>query len=109
MPSPIYIIIVLSSLNTENALSYTNVLDYTSISLDSVPTSSGKTYSSSSDLFGVVLIASPSLLLFHNDPYLKVLQAFYAKELPIPPPNPITPPVILTPSPVLPPSPVFDP
>nr|GEV34525.1 ribonuclease H-like domain-containing protein [Tanacetum cinerariifolium] len=56
-----------------------------------------------------VPIASPSLSLIHNDPYMKVLQAFYAKESPIPPPNPITPPVILTPSPVLPPSPLFDP
>nr|GEX23352.1 putative reverse transcriptase domain-containing protein [Tanacetum cinerariifolium] len=40
---------------------------------------------------------------------MNVLQAFYAKESPIPPPNPITPPVILTPYPVLPPSPLFDP
>nr|GFA36767.1 hypothetical protein [Tanacetum cinerariifolium] len=46
---------------------------------------------------------------FYNNPYLKDMQAFYAKESPIPPPNPITPPVILTPSPVLPPSPLFDP
>nr|GEY09342.1 hypothetical protein [Tanacetum cinerariifolium] len=59
--------------------------------------------------FGVVPIASPSLSIFHNDPYIKVLQAFYAKESPIPPPNPITPPVILTSSPVLSPSPLFDP
>nr|GEU51524.1 retrotransposon protein [Tanacetum cinerariifolium] len=74
-----------------------------------VPTSPGKTYSNSSDLFGIVPITSPSLSLFHNDPYMKILQAFYAKELPIPPPNSITPPVILTPSPVLPSSPLFDP
>ncbi|GJZ12477.1 hypothetical protein Tco_0547707 [Tanacetum coccineum] len=39
---------------------------------------------------------------FYNNPYLKDMQAFYAKESPIPPPDPITPPVILTPSPVLP-------
>nr|GEW40375.1 uncharacterized mitochondrial protein AtMg00810-like [Tanacetum cinerariifolium] len=32
-------------------------------------------------------IASPSLSLFHNDPYMKVLQAFYAKEAPILPPS----------------------
>nr|GEY67166.1 hypothetical protein [Tanacetum cinerariifolium] len=78
-------------------------------SLEYVPTSRGKTYSSSSNSFGVVPIASSSLLLFHNDPYKKVLQAFYAKESPIPPPNHITPPVILTSSPVLPPSPLFNP
>nr|GEU91991.1 hypothetical protein [Tanacetum cinerariifolium] len=68
-----------------------------------------KAYSSSSNSFGVVLIASPSLSLFHNNPYMKVLQAFYAKDSPIPPPNPIIPPVILTPSSILPPSPLFDP
>ncbi|GJR19612.1 reverse transcriptase domain-containing protein [Tanacetum coccineum] len=40
-----------------------------------------------------VPIASPTLLLFHDDPYMKVLQAFYAKESPIPPPiiKPSTP------------------
>nr|GEX61782.1 retrovirus-related Pol polyprotein from transposon TNT 1-94 [Tanacetum cinerariifolium] len=46
---------------------------------------------------------------FYNNPYLKDMQAFYAKESPISPPNPITPPVILTLSSVLPPSPLFDP
>ncbi|GKF10899.1 hypothetical protein Tco_0048825, partial [Tanacetum coccineum] len=45
---------------------------------------------------------------FYNNPYLKDMQAFYAKELPIPPPDPITPPAILTPSLVLPPSLLFD-
>nr|GEW21716.1 reverse transcriptase domain-containing protein [Tanacetum cinerariifolium] len=83
--------------NIKDAFSL-NFLDFIPASLDYVPTSPGKTYSSSSNSFGVVPIASPSLLLFHNDPYMKVLQAFYAKESPIPPPNPITPPVILTPS-----------
>ncbi|GKC17151.1 hypothetical protein Tco_1013933 [Tanacetum coccineum] len=46
---------------------------------------------------------------FYNNPYLKDVQAFYAKELPISSPDPITPPAILTPSPVLPPSLLFDP
>ncbi|GJT85151.1 reverse transcriptase domain-containing protein [Tanacetum coccineum] len=46
---------------------------------------------------------------FYNNPCLKDVQAFYAKELPISSPDPITPPVILTPSPVLPPSLLFDP
>ncbi|GJV54522.1 hypothetical protein Tco_1455527 [Tanacetum coccineum] len=54
---------------------------------DYVPASSGKTYSSSSNSFGIVSIASPTLSLFHDDPYIKVLQAFYAKESPIPPPT----------------------
>nr|GEY38035.1 hypothetical protein [Tanacetum cinerariifolium] len=86
-----------------------NFLDFIPGSPDYVSTSLGRTYSSSSNSFSVVPIASPSLLLFHNDPYMKVLQAFYAKESPIPPPNPITPPVILTPSLVLPPSSLFNP
>nr|GEX49077.1 helitron helicase-like domain-containing protein [Tanacetum cinerariifolium] len=77
-----------------------NFLDFIPVSPDYVPTSSGKSYSSSSNSFGVVLITSPSLSLSYNDPYMKVLQAFYAKESPIPPPNPITPSVILTSSPM---------
>ncbi|GKB66318.1 hypothetical protein Tco_0927730 [Tanacetum coccineum] len=51
----------------------------------------------------------PVFSSFYNNPYLKDVQAFYAKELPIPSPDPITPPAILTPSPVLPPSLLFDP
>nr|GEU96390.1 retrovirus-related Pol polyprotein from transposon TNT 1-94 [Tanacetum cinerariifolium] len=94
--------------NIEDAFS-SNFLDFIPASSDYVPTSPGKTYSSSSNSFGVVPITSPSLFLFHNDPYMKVLQAFYAKESPIPPPNPFTPLVILAPSPVLPPSLLFNP
>ncbi|GJW39527.1 hypothetical protein Tco_0065372 [Tanacetum coccineum] len=41
--------------------------------------------------------------------YTSDVQAFYAKELPIPSPDPITSPAILTPSPILPPSLLFDP
>ncbi|GJZ40006.1 hypothetical protein Tco_0586569 [Tanacetum coccineum] len=47
-------------------------LDFIPASLDYVPTSPEKTYSSSSNLFGVVPIASPNLLLFHYDPYMKL-------------------------------------
>nr|GEX77081.1 hypothetical protein [Tanacetum cinerariifolium] len=88
---------------------FANFLDFIPAFPDYVPTSLGNTYASSSNSFGVVPIASPSLLLFHNDPYMKVLQEFYAKESPIPPPDPITPPTILTSSLVLPPSLLFDP
>ncbi|GKD17843.1 hypothetical protein Tco_1207001, partial [Tanacetum coccineum] len=52
------------------------------------------TYSSSSNLFGVVPIASPTLSPFHDGPYMRVLQAFYAKESPIPPPT-IVPPSLM--------------
>ncbi|GJV33710.1 hypothetical protein Tco_1394110 [Tanacetum coccineum] len=59
---------------------------------DYVPASPGKTYSSSSNnSFGVVPIVSPTLSLFHDDPFMKVMHAYYAKESPIPPPT-IVPP-----------------
>ncbi|GKB83343.1 hypothetical protein Tco_0950238 [Tanacetum coccineum] len=45
-------------------------------------------YSSSSNYsFGVVPIALLTLSLFHDDPYMKVLQAFYAEKSSIPPPT----------------------
>nr|GFA47079.1 reverse transcriptase domain-containing protein [Tanacetum cinerariifolium] len=51
---------------------------------DYVPASPGKTYSSFSNSFGVVPLASPTLLLFHDDPYMKFLQAYYTEKSPIP-------------------------
>ncbi|GJU95792.1 hypothetical protein Tco_1320548 [Tanacetum coccineum] len=69
-----------------------NFLDYIPASPDYVPASSGKTYSSSSNnSFGLVPIASPTLSLFHDDLYMKVMHAYYTKESPIPPPT-IVPP-----------------
>ncbi|GJV43952.1 hypothetical protein Tco_1428488 [Tanacetum coccineum] len=71
----------------EDAFS-SNFPDYIPASPDYVPTSPGKTYSSSSNnSFGVVPIVSPTLSLFHDDPYMKVMHAYYAKESPIPPPT----------------------
>ncbi|GJS69370.1 hypothetical protein Tco_0702211 [Tanacetum coccineum] len=72
--------------NIEDAFS-SNLLDFIPTSPGYVPASPRKTYSSSTNSFGVVPIASPTLSLFHDDPYIKVLQAFYAKESPIPPPT----------------------
>ncbi|GKC63770.1 hypothetical protein Tco_1096368 [Tanacetum coccineum] len=43
------------------------------------------------------------ILPFYNNNYLKDVQAFYAKELPISSPDSITSPAILTPTPILPP------
>nr|GEV47014.1 putative reverse transcriptase domain-containing protein [Tanacetum cinerariifolium] len=64
-----------------------NFPNYISTSPDYVPPSLGKTFfESSNDSFGLVLIASSSLLLFHDDPYMKVMHAYYAKESPISPP-----------------------
>ncbi|GKB20599.1 hypothetical protein Tco_0854522 [Tanacetum coccineum] len=60
-------------------------------SSDYIPTSPGKTYSSSSNSFGIVPLTSPTLSLFHDDPYMKFLQAFYTEKSPIPPPTIIHP------------------
>ncbi|GJX31247.1 hypothetical protein Tco_0241102 [Tanacetum coccineum] len=75
----------------EDAFS-SNFPDYIPASPNYVLALPGKTYSSSSNnSFGLVPIASPTLLLFHDDPYMKVMHAYYAKESPIPPPT-IVPP-----------------
>ncbi|GJR85004.1 hypothetical protein Tco_0209015 [Tanacetum coccineum] len=59
--------------NIEDAFS-SNFPDYISASPDYVLASPGKTYSSSSNnSFGLVPIASPTLSLFHDDPYMKEL------------------------------------
>nr|GEV15087.1 reverse transcriptase domain-containing protein [Tanacetum cinerariifolium] len=58
--------------NIEDAFSL-SFLDFIPTSPDYVPASPGKTYSSSSNSFGIVPIASPSLSLLHDDPYMKVL------------------------------------
>nr|GFA05281.1 hypothetical protein [Tanacetum cinerariifolium] len=50
------------------------------------------------------LLASLTFLPFHDDPYMKVVQAYYAKESPIPPPAHIVPPIIFPPSLMLSPS-----
>ncbi|GJX04003.1 hypothetical protein Tco_0189919, partial [Tanacetum coccineum] len=57
------------------------------------------------------LLSSLTISPFHDDLYMKVMQAYNAtnNESPIPLPQaPIAPPTILPPSPVLPPSPLFD-
>ncbi|GJW11038.1 hypothetical protein Tco_1576865 [Tanacetum coccineum] len=72
--------------------------DYIPASPDYVQASPGKTYSSSSNnSFGLVPIASPTLSLFHDDPYMKVMHAYYAKESPIPPPTIVPPSSMLSP------------
>nr|GEV87308.1 hypothetical protein [Tanacetum cinerariifolium] len=57
--------------NIEDAFT-SNFPDYLPESPDYVPASPRKTYSNSSNSFGVVPIASSSLLLFHDDPYMKI-------------------------------------
>nr|GEV43885.1 RNA-directed DNA polymerase, eukaryota [Tanacetum cinerariifolium] len=90
-----------STSDIEDAFS-SNFSDYIPVSLDYVSASSRKTFSeSSNNSSALVLIASPTLSLFHDDPYMKVMHAYYAKESPIPSP------VIVPPSSML--SPIFNP
>ncbi|GKB82550.1 hypothetical protein Tco_0949445 [Tanacetum coccineum] len=83
--------------NIEDAFS-SNFPDYILASSDYVLALPRKTYSSSSNnSFGLVLIASPTLSLFHDDPYMKVMHAYYAKESPIPLPTIMPPSSMLSP------------
>ncbi|GJW13743.1 hypothetical protein Tco_0017876 [Tanacetum coccineum] len=78
--------------NTEDVFS-SNFPNYLPpASPDYIPTSPGKTYSSSSNSFGIVPLASLTISLFHDDPYMKVLQAFYTEK------SPILPSIIIPPS-----------
>ncbi|GKE33373.1 hypothetical protein Tco_1452695 [Tanacetum coccineum] len=73
--------------NMEDAFS-SNFPNYLpSASPDYILTSPGKNYSSSSNSFGIVPLISPTLSLFHDDPYMKALQAFYTEKSPNPPPT----------------------
>ncbi|GKF68552.1 hypothetical protein Tco_0198231 [Tanacetum coccineum] len=75
MSSPIH-----PTSNIEDAFS-SNFSDYILASPDYVPASPGNTYSSfSNNSFGLVPIASPTLSLFHDDPFTKKgIHAYYAK------------------------------
>ncbi|GJX39347.1 hypothetical protein Tco_0252650 [Tanacetum coccineum] len=84
------------------------ILNYTSVSSDYFPASAGSSSFNSLEN-SIDNIIPPIFSSFYNNPCLKDVQAFYAKELPISSPDPITPPAILTPSLVLPPSLLFDP
>ncbi|GJW06141.1 hypothetical protein Tco_1568564 [Tanacetum coccineum] len=105
----IYPIIVPSNFDVEDAFSSINTPDYTPTSPDYSPASPGNTSPDPSDDLSKYLLASLAISPFHDDPYMKVMQAYNAtsNELPIPLPQaPIAPPTVLPPSPVL---PLFDP
>ncbi|GJY20181.1 hypothetical protein Tco_0392747 [Tanacetum coccineum] len=72
MPSPNH-----PTSNMEDAFS-SNFPNYLPASPDYIPTSPGKTYSSSSNSFGIVPLASPTLSLFHDDPYMKFFDSVTA-------------------------------
>ncbi|GJW69475.1 hypothetical protein Tco_0123899 [Tanacetum coccineum] len=82
-----------STSDIEDAFSSINILNYTSVSSDYFPASLGSISFNSSENSNII----PSVISpFYNNPCLKDVQAFYAKESPISPPDPITPPAILT-------------
>ncbi|GJT66291.1 putative reverse transcriptase domain-containing protein [Tanacetum coccineum] len=90
----------------EDAFS-SNFPDYIPASPDYFPASPGNTSSeSSNNSSGLVPIASPTLSLFHNDPYMKVMQAYDAINFfppeEIPPPKdtetPVESPIPISPS-----------
>ncbi|GJY63775.1 hypothetical protein Tco_0465235 [Tanacetum coccineum] len=97
-----------STSDIEDAFSSMNILNYTSVSPDYFPASAGSRSFNSSENSTDNMIP-PVFSSFYNNPYLKNVQAFYAKESPISSLDPITSPAILTPSPILPPSLLFDP
>nr|GEW08342.1 reverse transcriptase domain-containing protein [Tanacetum cinerariifolium] len=104
-------IIVPYDFDVEDAFSSTNIPNYAPASLNYSSASLGNSFSNTSEDPSedqlVPIVVSP----FHDDLYMKVIQAYYAtNELPIPPPPAlITPPTVLLPPPVLPSSPLFDP
>ncbi|GJW71794.1 hypothetical protein Tco_0128711, partial [Tanacetum coccineum] len=97
-----------STSDIEDAFSSMNILNYTSVSPDYFPASSGSSSFNSSENYKDNMIP-PVFSSFYNNPCLKNVQSFYAKESPISSPDPITPPATLTLSPILPPSLLFNP
>ncbi|GKF53726.1 hypothetical protein Tco_0160636, partial [Tanacetum coccineum] len=98
-----------SNFNVEDAFSSTNTTDYTPASPDYSSASPGNTSLDPLDDLSKYRLASLAISPFHDDPYIKVMQAYNAtsNELPIPLPQaPIAPPTVLPPSSVL---PLFDP
>ncbi|GJV95431.1 hypothetical protein Tco_1547008 [Tanacetum coccineum] len=104
-------IIILSDSDVEDAFFSTNTLDYTPASPNYSPASPGNASPNSSEDPFKDHSASLTISPFHNDPYMKVMQAYNAtsNESPISLLQaPITPSPILPPSPVLPSPPLFD-
>ncbi|GJR53880.1 hypothetical protein Tco_1404401 [Tanacetum coccineum] len=110
-PEYIYPIIVPSDSDVEDAFSSTTTPNYTPASPDYSPASSGNTSPDPSDDLSKYLLASLAISPFHDDPYMKVMQAYNATSngSPIPPQALIAPQTVLPPSLVLPLSPIMAP
>ncbi|GJY07830.1 hypothetical protein Tco_0374884 [Tanacetum coccineum] len=103
----IYPIIVPSDVDVEDAFSSTTTPNYTPASPDYSPASPGNTSLNLSDDLSKYLLASLAISPFHDDPYMKVMQAYNnatSDESPIPLPQ-----APIAPSTVVPPSSMFDP
>ncbi|GKA26781.1 reverse transcriptase domain-containing protein [Tanacetum coccineum] len=71
-------IIILSDFDIEDVFSSTTILDYTSASPNYSPSSSGNTYFDPLEDLSKDLFASLTISPFHDDPYMKVMQAYNA-------------------------------
>ncbi|GJY93042.1 hypothetical protein Tco_0508824 [Tanacetum coccineum] len=102
MSSLIYLdFLVPSDSNVEDAFFSTHSPDYIPASPDYSLASPGNTSPNPSDDLSKYLLASLAISPFHDDPYMKVMQAYNAtsNESPIPPPQAsIAPPTVLPPS-----------
>ncbi|GJR60880.1 reverse transcriptase domain-containing protein [Tanacetum coccineum] len=65
--------------NKEDAFS-SNFPNYLPASLDYIPTSQGKTYSSSSNSFGIIPLTSPTLSLFMDASFHEACKTFYTEN-----------------------------
>ncbi|GJZ11521.1 hypothetical protein Tco_0546280 [Tanacetum coccineum] len=77
-------IIILSDSDVEDAFSSTNTLDYTLASPDYSLASPGNTSSDSSENLSKDLLASLTISPFHDDLYMKVMQAYNATNFFLP-------------------------
>nr|GEY54114.1 hypothetical protein [Tanacetum cinerariifolium] len=73
-----HLITILSDPDVEDAFSSTYSPDYTSASLDYFLASLGNTSSNPSEDLSKYLLASQDISPFHDDPYMKVIQAYNA-------------------------------
>ncbi|GKB24714.1 hypothetical protein Tco_0864115 [Tanacetum coccineum] len=103
MSSSTHPIIIPSDYDVEDAFSSTHSPDYISASPDYFPASPGNTSPDPLDDLSKYLLTSLAISPFHDDPYMKVMQAYDAtnNESPILLPRaPIAPPTVLPPSPM---------
>nr|GEV64457.1 hypothetical protein [Tanacetum cinerariifolium] len=104
-------IIVPSDSDIEDAFSSTHSPNYTLASPDYFPNLSGNTSFDPSEDLSKYILASLAILLFHDDPYIKVMQAYNGtsnKSLILPQAH-IAPPTVLPLSPMLSLSPIMAP